>query len=232
MNGPRACASTGPGVEPPSGRARSGHSRAGGAAVFVAEEGLLQDAYADAADAGAVQWRPQALAALRALQAHGYALLLVGGPAGAVTRSGGRSAAFGRALLDRLAQEASVRVMGILAHAPPAVLPERLRDAAAAHGLDLRQAWFLSSDDELAGASRRVGCRTLRLLEPGRQTHRRWPLLRGQSRMKLVEAATYILRCDGHAVPGPRDPDCGGPGTGASSSEGPGGGPKTRAVPA
>ncbi len=163
---------------------------------------------------------------------HGYVLMLIGGPASAAAWPEGRPAAFDRALLERLAQEASVRAAGILAHARPAELPDRLREAAAAHGLDLRQAWFLSSEDELASASRRVGCRTLRLLEPGRQAHRRWPLLRGQSRMKLIEAATYILRCDGHAMPGPRGPGAGGSGPGSSPDDRRGAAPKTRAVPA
>ena len=173
------------------------------AAVFVGEEGFLQEHLPAPADADALCWRPQALAALYALQAHGYALLLLSGFAGGRAWPPGRSSGFNHALLRRMAHEADVRPAAVLAHAGPGALAPLLQEAAALHDLDLRRAWFLSSEDALGKASRRAGCRTLRLLEPAHQSRRRWPLLRGQARMKLMDAATYILRCDGHL---PSDP--------------------------
>lgn len=205
---------------------RARRSPAGDAAVFVGEEGLLQDPMPWPADVNKLCWRPQSLAALYALQAHGYTLLLFSGFAGGAPWPPGRSAAFNRALLTRVKEEADVRLAGILAHAGPRELPASLRLAADEHGLDLHRAWFLSCEDDLGNASRRLGCRALRLLEPGRQTHRRWPLLRGQSRMKLMEAASYILRCDGHLVaartlPAPEAQDAQEPGTGAPQGSDP-----------
>ncbi len=219
-----------------SGRqGRLGRPRSGEAAVFVAEEGLLHGG-GTALDAHSMHWRPQVLAALRDIHDNGYVLMLVGRQASRAAWPAGRSVAFDQALLDRLAREASVPVAGMLAHAGPADLPQRLREAAAAHGLDLHLAWFLSCADELGSASRRVGCRTLRLLEPGRQPHRRWPLLRGQSRMKLMEAATYLLRCDGRSSADPGDPASGSRAPHRGPHPGPdgprGSGPKARGVSA
>ncbi|MGM9512871.1 hypothetical protein ACS5PK_01295 [Roseateles sp. DB2] len=188
-------------IDPLGKRSRRSCPASVQATVFMPEAVLVDPNLALAAEPERVQWRASALAALHALEAHGYGVLLnamPGGPDGPDSRSVG----FNRSLLQRLALEADVHPVGILAIADADALPAVLREAAAAHGLDLRRAWFLSWDEALGTASRRVGCRSVRLLEPGRQARRRWPLLRGHVPMKLMDAVVYVLRCDGHLAEG------------------------------
>lgn len=179
-------------------RARRRRPLAGQAVVFVPEEVLMEPHLPPATQPEAVQWRTSALSAVHALQAHGYRLLLNAMPGEPFSRSAG----FHRGLLQRLAGEADVHPCGILPFAEADALPAQLRHAAAAQGLDLKRAWFLSWDESLGTASRRVGCRSVRLLEPGRQARRRWPMLRGHVPLKLMDAVAFILRCDGHLAPG------------------------------
>lgn len=176
----------------------------GRAAVFVPEACLLDWHLPDAADVEAVHWRPRALAALQALELRGYRVLLVNGaemgdagapePASQALRSAGAN----RALMQRLAEEGQVHPAGILAPMTPQELPEVLQRTAQCHRLDLRRGWFLCWEEGLGAASRRAGCRSVRLIEPGRPVRRRWPLLRGHVPMKFADAAAFILRCDGH----------------------------------
>ncbi|MDL5033796.1 hypothetical protein QRD43_17935 [Pelomonas sp. APW6] len=176
----------------------------GRAAVFVPEACVLDWHLPDAADVEAVHWRPRALAALQTLELRGYRVVLVNGaemaepgaqdPAAQAMRSAGAN----RALLQRLAEEGQVHPAGILAPVTPKELPDVLQHTAQCHRLDLRRGWFLSWEEGLGAASRRAGCRSVRLIEPGRPLRRRWPLLRGHVPMKFVDAAAFILRCDGH----------------------------------
>lgn len=182
-------------------RSRRRRPAAGPAAVFLPEEALVDPHLPLEAEADALQWRSGALAALHAFQAHGYRLLIQAMPA-ELTGPARRSARFQQQMLQRLAQEADVEVEGVLASVPVEALPELLRQAAAAQDLDLRRAWFLSWDEALGTASRRSGCRSVRLLEPGRHSRRRWPLLRGHVPMRLKDAVAYVLRCDGHLAAG------------------------------
>lgn len=176
----------------------------GRAAVFVPEACVLDWHLPDAADVEAVQWRPRALAALQALALSGYRVLLVNGAdmaepgAPDPTAPGPRSAGANRALLLRLAKEGQVHAAGILAPMTPQELPDVLQRTAQCHRLDLRRGWFLCWEEGLGAASRRAGCRSVRLIEPGRPLRRRWPLLRGHVPMKFADAAAFILRCDGH----------------------------------
>lgn len=198
-------------------RERRRRPPAGQAVAFVPEEVLMEPHLPPAAGPEAVQWRASALAAIHALQAHGYLLLLTAMPG----EPGSRSAGFHRGLLQRLAGEADVHPGGILPYVQAEALPGQLRQAAAAQGLDLRRAWFLSWDEALGTASRRVGCRSVRLLEPGRQARRRWPLLRGHVPMKLMDAVAFILRFDGHLAPGqPLDVDAAPPGRDSGARSG------------
>ena len=182
-------------------RSRRRHPAAGPAAVFLPEEALVAPHLPLEAQADALQWRAGALAALHACQAHGYRLLIQAMPADLAGPTG-RPARFHQEMLRRLMQEAEVEVEGVLASVEAEALPELLRQAAASQGLDLRRAWFLSWDEALGTASRRSGCRSVRLLEPGRHSRRRWPLLRGHVPMRLLDAVAYVLRCDGHLAAG------------------------------
>lgn len=181
-------------------RSRRRRPAPGPAVVFLAEEALVTPHPPLDADAETQPWRAGALAALHAFQAHGYRLLIQALP-------GERPARIQQGLLQRLGHEADVEVEGMLPHVEVEDLPALLRQAAASQGLDLRRAWFLSWDEALGAAARRSGCRSVRLLEPGRHARRRWPLLRGHVPMRLMEAVVYVLRCDGHLAAGQSLPD-------------------------
>ena len=202
-------------------RARRRKPLPGRPAVFVPEACVLDWHQADAADVEAAAWRPHALAAVQALQYHGYRLVLVHGMDAAEARLSAEGTAevaaprpallalppdrhaeqmsgADRALLMRLSAEAQVQACGILASVTPQALPGVLQRVAERHRLDLKRAWFLCWEEGLGAASRQAGCRSLRLMEPGRPQRRRWPLLRGHVPMKLADAVAFILRCDGH----------------------------------
>ena len=181
-------------------RSRRRRLAPGPAVVFLAEEALVTPHPPLDAEAETQPWRAGALAALHAFQAHGYRLLIQALP-------GERPARIQQGLLQRLGHEADVEVEGMLPHVEVEDLPALLRQAAASQGLDLRRAWFLSWDEALGAAARRSGCRSVRLLEPGRHARRRWPLLRGHVPMRLMEAVVYVLRCDGHLAAGQSLPD-------------------------
>ncbi|MEO3714173.1 hypothetical protein [Roseateles flavus] len=179
-------------------RSRRRRPASGPAVVFLPEEALVTPPLD--AEAETQPWRAGALAALHAFQAHGYRQLIQALP-------GERPARIQQGLLQRLGHEADVEVEGMLPHVEVEDLPALLRQAAASQGLDLRRAWFLSWDEALGAAARRSGCRSVRLLEPGRHSRRRWPLLRGHVPMRLMEAVVYVLRCDGHLAAGQSLPD-------------------------
>ncbi|MBB2485338.1 hypothetical protein H5407_08875 [Mitsuaria sp. WAJ17] len=174
------------------------------AAVFLPLEALRAPLMAPDAPAEALRWRTGGLAALQAFQRHGYRVLIHAMPADAVAQASRSARLHLEELRQRLAQEAQFEIQaeGLLAAVEADALPDLLRQAAAAQGLDLQRAWYFSWDESLGTASRRVGCRSVRLLEPGRTTRRRWPLLRGHVPMKLLDAVAYVLRCDGHLAAG------------------------------
>lgn len=181
-------------------------------------------------------WQPRAHASLQALRRHGYALLLSDLPA--AESSPGAHAAAAAVAAVAAAEGCNGIALGkrqdgaghdpgsvdgvpfadVLPLVEPQTLPPVLLQMARRHRLDLHSSWFLGWDDALGAASRRVGCRTLRLLEPGRPALRRWPLLRGHVPMTLSDAVLYILRGDGHL----RGPDPGRPAAWPDAAGGPG----------
>jgi len=179
--------------DPYGRRSRRRLPPAGQVAVFVPLDALLLSPPSETQPGGAASWRAGALAAVRALQAHGYRVLVLATPAS----QAGMPQDLAQSLLHEAALEAELET-DLEAQA----LPAQLQKIAAARHLDLRRAWFISSDEALGTASRRTGCRSVRLLEAGRQARRRWPLLRGHVPMRLGEAVAYVLRCDGHLAAG------------------------------
>lgn len=133
------------------------------AAVFVAEEGALMDRLPSRPEPESVRWRPNALAALYALQAHGYALVLLCTSLGERLRCW-RAADFARfhqALPVRLEREGELRLTGLWACCGGAALQQLLPAVAQRHGLALERSWLLANEGEAGHAARRVGCRVM-----------------------------------------------------------------------
>jgi D-inositol-3-phosphate glycosyltransferase len=162
-----------------------------GAAVFLDKDGTLVEDVPYNTDPAKLRFTPRALPALQALAHDGYALVMV-------TNQGGlasgriRPEEFERlrlALLARLSDEAGIRLHGVYVcpHAPgpdgePLCLCRKpaaglLRQAASAHGLDLKRSWMVGDILDDVEAGRRAGCRSV-LLDVGNETEWRASPLR------------------------------------------------------
>lgn len=160
------------------------------AAVFVDKDGTLIDNVPYNADPALLVFAPHALAALAALAAAGFALVV------ATNQSGIALGRFTRAqfvrlqavLEARLRDEAGITLAGFLLcpHAPapsgePACLcrkpaPGMLMRAAREQDVDLTRSWMVGDTLDDVEAGRRAGCRTVLLDSGGETVWRRSPL--------------------------------------------------------
>lgn len=184
-------------------------------AVFVDKDGTLVVDVPYNVDPARLTFTPHAPAALRVLDAAGYAIFVATNQRGLADRrfTLGAYAALQEALADRMRDEAGVELAGFLTcpHAPDAAgaplcgcrkpAPGLLREAAAVHGLDLSRCWMVGDILDDVEAGRRAGCRTV-LLDVGNETE--W--LPGALRVPhhrcgdLLEAARCIVAADSGAT--------------------------------
>lgn len=152
-------------------------------AVFVDKDGTLVDDVPYNVDPALLRFKPGAPAALAALAAAGYALLIASNQSG-LARGFFTRAQFAQlqaALEQRLRDEAGVELLEVLVcpHAPgddgaPMCLcrkpaPGLLTRAARRHGLDLSRSWMVGDTLDDVEAGHRAGCRSL-LFDSGGET--------------------------------------------------------------
>lgn len=158
-------------------------------AVFIGQDGTLVDDLPYNTDPALLRFKPDAVDALKALSAEGFALLVVthqsGLARGYVTRS--QFARLQGALEARL-REAGVVLLDSLVcpHAPapdgrPSCLcrkpaPGLLVRAARRHGIDLARSWMVGHTLDDIEAGHRAGCRTLLLGGDAAESPRLTPL--------------------------------------------------------
>lgn len=159
-------------------------------AVFIDKDGTLVENVPYNVDPARLSFRPGALAALQALDAQGFALLVVTNQSGLAQGLFSR-AQFARlqaALEARLLDEAGIRLLGVevCPHAPgptgaPRCLcrkpaPGMLQRAACRHGLDLARSWMVGDILDDVEAGHRAGCRSILLDSGGETLWRRTPM--------------------------------------------------------
>jgi D-glycero-D-manno-heptose 1,7-bisphosphate phosphatase len=181
-------------------------------AVFLDKDGTVVVDVPYNADPALLRLQPGVGPALAALDAAGFALIVVSNQSGiALGRfTEAQFAQLREALADCLLRAAGVRLTDFYycAHAPradgtPACVcrkpsPLMLRCAAAEHGLDLARSWMVGDTLDDIEAGHRAGCRTV-LYESGGETrwcsgafrvpharHRDWPAV---ARTILEDAA-------------------------------------------
>lgn len=189
-------------------------SPTGRRAVFIDKDGTLVVDVPYNVDPALLRFTPNALEALRRLDAAGYALVVVTNQAGLAAGRFTR-AEFARlqgALVDRVWREAGVELAGFYTcpHAPTSLpsqaclcrkpAPGMLRQAALSHHLDLARSWMVGDILDDVEAGHRAGCRTV-LLDVGHETlWRRSPLrIPDRRAADLLEAAHFILDADADA---------------------------------
>jgi D-glycero-D-manno-heptose 1,7-bisphosphate phosphatase len=176
-------------------------------AVFLDKDGTLIEDVPYNVDPARVRFSPGAIEALRLLQRHGFALVVVTNQPGIAQKRFDRAALsrLERHIVSALATE-GVALAGIYAcpHAPatgpvgnclcrkPA--PGLLLQGARAHGLRLAESWMVGDILDDIEAGRRAGCRTV-LLDVGNETiWRDSPLRRPDFRAPdLLAAAEFIV---------------------------------------
>jgi len=177
-------------------------------AVFLDKDGTLVENVPYNVDPAQLRFTVGALGGVRALAAAGFALVVVTNQPGLALGRFSRGAflALEDALRQRLRDEAGVELTAVMvcphAPAPPdksclcrKPAPGLLRQAAVAHGLDLRASWMVGDILDDVEAGHRAGARSL-LLDVGNETEWRLSPLRTPHRRcaDLAEAATLILR--------------------------------------
>jgi D-glycero-D-manno-heptose 1,7-bisphosphate phosphatase len=186
-------------------------------AVFIDKDGTLVVDVPYNVDPARLQFTPHALQGLQDLQRAGYALVVVTNQPGLAAGRYSRAefARLQRALEERLRREGGIELAGFYTcpHAPapsPALAclcrkpaPGMLRQAALAHGFDLRRSWMVGDILDDIEAGHRAGCRTV-LMDVGNETvWRRSPLREPDHRAPdLREAARVILHRDAHVAAG------------------------------
>jgi D-glycero-D-manno-heptose 1,7-bisphosphate phosphatase len=195
-------------------------------AVFLDKDGTLVEDVPYNVDPALLRFTPNAIEGLALLQRHGWSLVVVSNQPG-IARGLFDQAALSRLsnALEGLLANAGIALHGfhVCPHLPsmdlrrPVCLcrkpaPGLLRQAAAAHGLDLGQSWMVGDILDDVEAGRRAGCRAV-LLDVGHETE--WalsPLRMPHVRCAdLLEAARTIVALEatpdrtfsahGHAAP-------------------------------
>jgi histidinol-phosphate phosphatase family protein len=190
-------------------------------AVFLDKDGTLIDDVPYNADPHRVSLTRGAGAALRALKAHGYLLVVVSNQPGVAL---GRFQLQALAAVERRIQEllapSSVEIDGFYycPHLPQAAnvrfavrclcrkpQPGLLRQAAREWRIDLAQSWLVGDILDDVEAGNRAGCRTV-LVDTGNETEWRLGAARQPHHLagSLRQAAHWILTPAGRA---PRDPE-------------------------
>jgi histidinol-phosphate phosphatase family protein len=177
-------------------------------AVFVDKDGTLVDDVPYNVDPAQLHFTRAALAGLRALDAAGFAIIVVTNQPGLATGRFTRRefALLESELLRRVREEGKVEIRALYCcpHAPgrdgnlaclcrkPA--PGLLRQAALAHRLDLSQCWMVGDILDDIEAGHRAGCRAV-LLDVGNETEWRLSRLRVPDGRcaDLGEAAEFII---------------------------------------
>lgn len=150
--------------------------RASRPAVFIDEDTALLSALPDGPDA-TPELRPQAQAALTALSAHGYALVLLCSDAGRwLTRLSGSELILHQKRLQHLIEadgEAGVTDVMACPHLPGVdgkpvcdchlPRPGLLLEAARRHDFALDRSWLIAGGKRGRRAARRAGCRSVRM---------------------------------------------------------------------
>jgi D-glycero-D-manno-heptose 1,7-bisphosphate phosphatase len=201
---------------------RTGAATGRRAAVFLDKDGTLVEDVPYNVDPALLRLTTDAVAGLRLLQQHGYALIVVTNQPGvALGRFQRADLVRLQAALTRLLADQGVRLDGFHAclHAPgpdpkhPACLcrkpaPGLLRQGARMHDVDLSRSWMVGDILNDVEAGRRAGCRSV-LLDVGNETE--WllsPLREPHHRCRtLLEAAQWIVQADeSSGDPASRDP--------------------------
>lgn len=176
-------------------------------AVFIDKDGTLVENVPWNVDPAKLRLLPGAAEALRALAAHGHALVVVTNQSGlAEGRFGAAQFVSMRAALRQMLHDQGVVVTDFLhcPHAPgddgrPACLcrkpqPGMLLRAARLHGLDLARSWMVGDILDDVEAGRRAGCRSILLDTGGETVWRRTPLrVPDHTVGDWVEVAEWVL---------------------------------------
>jgi histidinol-phosphate phosphatase family protein len=176
-------------------------------AVFLDKDGTLVENVPYNVDPAKLRLTPHAVEGLALMQAHGHALVVV------TNQSGLARGYFDRPSLDRvhlvlagMLRDQGIHIEGffVCPHAPPASIldagclcrkpaPGLLRQAAVAHGLDLKASWMVGDILNDVEAGRRAGCKAI-LMDVGNETEwRMTPLRTPFARVPDLLAAARII---------------------------------------
>jgi histidinol-phosphate phosphatase family protein len=187
-------------------------------AVFLDKDGTLVENRHYDVEPSRMVLMPGAVAGLRALQRHGYRLIVISNQPGVAHGHFPEPALVQvRRHLSELMRDAGVALAGFYycPHhpegrvAPYAVrchcrkpAPGLLLRAASEHGIDLGASWFAGDILDDVEAGRRAGCRTV-LIDNGNETEwKAGPLRRPQYVARDLEAAArHIIRADARTWP-------------------------------
>ncbi len=181
------------------------------AAIFVDKDGTLVDDVPYNADPALLRFKPGALAALSALAARGFVLLVASNQSG-LARGFFTRVQFTllQAVLERrLLEEAGVALLDVMIcpHAPAAdgtpqcpcrkPAPGLLLRAARRHRLDLGRSWMVGDTLDDVEAGHRAGCRSILFDSGGETLWRHTPLRRPEVCLgEWDEVVHHILAAD------------------------------------